>query len=157
MAKGLKVGAVVQGLRKAVLEKGDFNKTNGDEVIRGKIRAHQGTEKGRKWLVDWDNPSKSTLVCARRLDVYVPPSEGSSDSSDRDSDSSDDDDAAGQVIPDPIPAGDPQIKDPLTPHGVKWVPTSVVSDDSFSRNRNDLRLKWPNDLPIENRGPVDFF
>ena len=155
--KNPRVGDEVQGICSKVLQVGDYQQGDRLKLIRGTITAKIGSGRARRWEVKWENPSKSTVVTAQRLQrVYDLPSTPdadatlSSSSDDSDAESSDDEEAA-------IPAEASTVDDKLCPDGLKWSNVDSITENSMGRHRTNMRLNWPDNLPYVNRAPLDFF
>ena len=147
----------MSGVSSKVLQKGDFDKKQKAKVIHGTVQAMTGAGRRRKWTVKWDDKPNTTTVSARslrRASSEVDAAESDSSSSFT-SELSTDSSSVEQEAPTEPSAS--QSASNLDPHGLHWEHVPEVSVDTFSQNRKKFRLKWSNDLPIENRTPVDYF
>jgi hypothetical protein len=157
MVVNIKVGDRVMGVTSKVLQKGDYNKKDAKKTIEGTVQSMIGTGRSRKWSVKWDDPQKTTEVGARSLTKHSTTTNGT-DTEESSSSSSEDSSGAssdhGQVSKQPTVAPAPSD---LDPHGLHWEQVTEVSVDTFSQPRRNFLLKWPNDLPQENRQPIHYF
>ena len=161
MVAGLKVGAVVIGKCSSVLPKGDFEKGKASTTIRGIVVAKEGSGRGQKWVVDWENPKKMSTVPARRLALDTGPPDQSSDDETSNADSEASDESESSDEEDPIAKAAPTTPatavDPNCPHGLLWKKVSVVDVDFRTDPKDNFRLRWSNDLSMDQRNPIDFF
>jgi hypothetical protein len=157
MVKNLVLNMKVSGVRGQVLEPADVMPSNAKDLLVGTIVAQVGQGKGRRWSVKWDNPARTTNCITRRLSPFTPVSDVHLDSN-----IDSDDSQSGSESEDPAEEDDTALIDPansaeVVVHGVTWTVTGVVNRNSWMGSRMQFRIRWPNDLPMENRLPVDFF